>query len=200
MCFTFIGVPLQAIRIKDGMIYTETKLKSVWIIEPKVFDDERGYFFEAWNKADFVEHVGEVNFIQDNESKSSYGVLRGLHYQKGDYAQAKLVRVIKGRVLDVAVDLRRSSATFGQYVAVELSEQNKKQLFIPRGFAHGFLVLSEETIFTYKVDNFYSPKNEASIRWDDEEIAIRWDIAPEDVVTSEKDLKACSLKEAEVFD
>lgn len=182
------------------MIYTETKQKGVWIIEPKVFDDERGYFFEAWNKADFVEHVGEVNFIQDNESKSSYGVLRGLHYQKGDYAQAKLVRVIKGRVLDVAVDLRRSSATFGQYVAVELSEQNKKQLFIPRGFAHGFLVLSEEAIFTYKVDNFYSPKNEASIRWDDEEIAIRWDIAPEDVVTSEKDLKACGLKEAEVFD
>lgn len=182
------------------MTYTETKLKGVWILEPRVFDDERGYFFEAWNKADFVKHIGDVNFIQDNESKSSYGVLRGLHYQKGDYAQAKLVRVIKGKVLDVAVDLRKSSATFGQYVAVELSEENKKQLFIPRGFAHGFLVLSSEAVFTYKVDNTYSPTHEASIRWNDEEIAIRWDIDSKDVITSEKDLKACSLKEAEVFD
>ncbi len=126
------------------MTYTETELKGVWIIEPKVFNDDRGYFFA-------------INFVQDNESKSSYGVLRGLHYQKGDAAQAKLVRVIKGSVLDVAVDLRRSSPTFGKYVAVELSETNKRQLFIPRGFAHGFLVLSPEAVFCYKVDNVYAP-------------------------------------------
>lgn len=135
------------------MEYEETDIKGVWVLTPKVFNDNRGYFFEAWKKSDFEAHVGKVDFIQDNESKSSYGVLRGLHYQKGTYSQAKLVRVIKGKVLDVAVDLRKSSPTFGKHVMVELSEDNKRQLFIPRGFAHGFLVLSPEAIFTYKVDN-----------------------------------------------
>jgi len=129
------------------MEYIATELQGAFIIEPKVINDDRGYFFEAWKKEEFEKHVGKVDFIQDNESKSSYGVLRGLHYQKGDSSQAKLVRVVKGKVLDVAVDMRRSSPTFGKYVAVELSEENKRQLFVPRGFAHGFLVLSPEAIF-----------------------------------------------------
>ena len=182
------------------MKYTESKIKGVWIIEPKVFEDARGYFFEAWKQADFQKHVGSVDFIQDNESKSSFGVLRGLHYQKGECSQAKLVRVIKGQVLDVAVDLRKSSPTFSQYVSVELSEDNKRQLFIPRGFAHGFLVLSDEAIFTYKVDNPYAPAHEAGIRWDDETINVNWPIDKDKIVTSEKDLKACSLMNAELFD
>ena len=133
------------------MNYIKTDIEGVFIIEPKVFKDSRGYFMEAWKQEEFNEHVGKVSFIQDNESKSSFGVLRGLHYQKGELSQAKLVRVIKGRVLDVAVDIRKSSPTFGKHIMVELSEDNKRQLFIPRGFAHGFLVLSEEAIFTYKV-------------------------------------------------
>lgn len=183
------------------MEYIKTDIEGVWIIEPKVFNDARGYFFEAWKQADFEKHIGyHVNFIQDNESKSSYGVLRGLHYQKGEYSQAKLVRVIKGKVLDVAVDIRKSSPTFGKHVAVELSEDNKRQFFIPRGFAHGFLVLSDEAVFTYKVDNVYAPEYEAGIRWDDEEIGIKWPIAPKDVLTSDKDLKAMALKDAEIFE
>ena len=182
------------------MDYKETKIKGVFIIEPKVFQDARGYFMEAWKQAEFDEHVGRTVFIQDNESKSSYGVLRGLHYQKGDASQAKLVRVIKGKVLDVAVDIRKSSPTFGQHVMVELSEDNKRQFFIPRGFAHGFLVLSQEAIFTYKVDNAYAPQQEAGIRWDDPELAINWPIDKADVLTSEKDLQQPLLKEAELFD
>lgn len=182
------------------MNYSETQIKGVYIIEPKVFEDARGYFFEAWKQKEFEEHVGKVDFIQDNESKSSYGVLRGLHYQKGELSQAKLVRVIKGKVLDVAVDIRRSSPTFGQHVMVELSEENKRQFFIPRGFAHGFLVMSEEAIFTYKVDNVYAPQAEAGIRWNDPELAINWPIDPKDVLTSEKDLNAALLKDAVLFD
>lgn len=182
------------------MEFKETEISGVWVIEPKVFNDARGYFFEAWKKEEFEAHVGQVDFLQDNESKSSYGVLRGLHYQKGEFPQAKLVRVIKGKVLDVAVDIRKSSPTFGKHVMVELSEDNKRQLFIPRGFAHGFLVLSNEAIFTYKVDNVYAPQYEASIRWNDEDINIQWPIDPKDVQTSEKDLKACSLHEAALFD
>lgn len=182
------------------MKYLATKIPGVFIVEPRVFNDERGYFMEAWKEAEFNEHVGCVKFIQDNESKSSYGVLRGLHYQKGAYSQAKLVRVIKGRVLDVAVDIRRSSPTFGQHVMVELSEDNKRQFFIPRGFAHGFLVLSDEAIFTYKVDNPYAPQQEAGIRWNDPDLAIEWPIDPAAVQTSEKDLKQPLLKEAELFD
>lgn len=182
------------------MEYIETEIKGVWIIEPKVFKDSRGYFMEAWKRDEFESHVGKVNFVQDNESKSSFGVLRGLHYQKGEFSQAKLVRVIKGRVLDVAVDIRKSSPTFGKHVMVELSEDNKRQLFIPRGFAHGFLVLSDEAIFTYKVDNVYAPAHEASIRWNDETLGIEWPIAKNDVVTSEKDLKGKSLGDADLFE
>ena len=181
------------------MEYIKTEIDGVWIIQPKVFNDARGYFFEAWKKEEFEQHVGQVDFIQDNESKSSYGVLRGLHYQKGDCSQAKLVRVIKGRVVDVAVDIRRNSPTFGKYVMVELSDENKRQFFIPRGFAHGFLVLSDEAVFTYKVDNPYAPQSEASIRYDDPDIAINWPIDAKDILTSAKDLNALSLKEAELF-
>ena len=170
------------------------------MIEPRVFNDARGYFFEAWKQEEFNEHVGEVNFIQDNESKSSFGVLRGLHYQKGELSQAKLVRVIKGKVLDVAVDIRKSSPTFGKHVMVELSEDNKRQFFIPRGFAHGFLVLSDEAVFTYKVDNPYAPQAEAGIRWNDPELAIEWPLDPAQVLTSEKDLEQPLLKDAEVFE
>ena len=182
------------------MEYIETEIKGVFIIEPKVFKDARGYFMEAWKQAEFDEHVGKTVFIQDNESKSSYGVLRGLHYQKGDASQAKLVRVIKGKVLDVAVDIRKSSPTFGKHVIVELSEDNKRQFFIPRGFAHGFLVLSDEAIFTYKVDNPYAPQCDAGIRWNDPDLGIEWPIDPAKVQTSEKDLKQPLLKDAEVFD
>lgn len=182
------------------MEYIRTDIEGVFVIEPRVFNDARGYFFEAWKQEEFNEHVGEANFIQDNESKSSFGVLRGLHYQKGELSQAKLVRVIKGKVLDVAVDIRKSSPTFGKHVMVELSEDNKRQLFIPRGFAHGFLVLSDEAVFTYKVDNPYAPQAEAGIRWNDPELAIEWPIDPAQVLTSEKDLKQPLLKDAEVFE
>ena len=182
------------------MQYIKTSISGVYILEPKVFADKRGYFFEAWKQSDFEENIGKVEFIQDKESRWTYGVLRGLHYQKGEWSQAKLVRVIKGRVLDVAVDLRKSSPTFGKYVAVELSEDNKRQLFIPRGFAHGFVVLSDDAIFTYKVDNVYAPHSEASIRWNDETIGIDWHIDINDVVTSEKDLNGFSLADAETFE
>ena len=182
------------------MNFIEQKIKGVWVIEPKVFADSRGYFFEAFKQNEFDEHVGKVNFVQDNESKSSFGVLRGLHYQKGEWSQAKLVRVIKGEVLDVAVDIRKSSPTFGQHVAVVLSEENKRQLFIPRGFAHGFLVRSEEAIFTYKVDNVYAPQADAGIMYNDPQINIQWDIDFSKVLLSDKDQKHPLLKDAVVFD
>ncbi len=182
------------------MEFKKTNIEGVYIIEPKVFNDSRGYFFEAWKKAEFEANIGPVEFIQDNESKSSYGVLRGLHYQKGDFSQAKLVRVIKGKVLDVAVDIRKSSPTFGQHVMVELSDENKRQFFIPRGFAHGFLVLSDEAVFTYKVDNVYAPQAEAGIRWNDSDVGIQWPIDLDKVMTSEKDLIQPFLKDAELFD
>lgn len=182
------------------MQYHKTAIEGVYVLEPKVFNDARGYFFESFRQSDFDANIGgHTEFVQDNESKSSYGVLRGLHYQKGTDSQAKLVRVIKGKVLDVAVDIRKSSPTFGKYVMVELSEDNKKQFFIPRGFAHGFLVLSDEAIFTYKVDNKYAPQSEASIRYDDPDINIQWPIDAKDILTSEKDLNAKWLKDAEVF-
>ena len=182
------------------MEFKNTAIEGVYVIEPRVFNDARGYFFEAWKKQEFETHIGPVDFIQDNESKSSYGVLRGLHYQKGDFSQAKLVRVIKGRVLDVAVDIRRSSPTFGQHVMVELSDENKRQFFIPRGFAHGFLVLSDEAVFTYKVDNVYAPQSEAGICWNDPALGIEWPIDPKDVLTSEKDLRQPLLRDAELFE
>ena len=181
------------------MEYQKTDIEGVFLLKPRVFGDARGYFVETWKQADFDEHVGKVTFIQDNESKSSRGVLRGLHYQKGEWSQAKLVRVIKGRVLDVAVDIRKSSPTFGKHVMAELSDENKHQLFIPRGFAHGFLVLSDEAIFTYKVDNVYAPQAEAGIRWNDPALGIEWPIDPADVLTSEKDLKQPLLKDAWLF-
>lgn len=178
------------------MNYIQTEIDGVWVIEPKVFNDDRGYFMEAFKKEEFEKNIGQINFIQDNESKSTFGVLRGLHYQKGEFSQAKLVRVIKGKVLDVAVDLRQSSPTFGKYVSVELSEDNKRQFFIPRGFAHGFLVLSEEAIFTYKVDNGYAPQSEASIVYNDKDININWPIAEEQIIMSAKDKEAVNLKNA----
>lgn len=181
------------------MEYIKTAIEGVYVIEPKVFEDARGYFFEAWKQGEFVANIGKVDFVQDNESKSSFGVLRGLHYQRGEFSQAKLVRVISGRVLDVAVDLRRNSPTFGQHVMVELSGENKRQFFIPRGFAHGFLVLSDEAIFTYKVDNTYAPQAEASILWNDEQLSIDWPLGENQLLLSEKDKKAKPFSEAEYF-
>lgn len=182
------------------MKFTEQNIKGVWVIEPRVFTDDRGYFMESFSLQKFEEHIGKINFIQDNESKSSKGVLRGLHYQTGDYSQAKLVRAIKGAVLDVAVDIRKSSPTFGKYIAVELSEENKKQLFIPRGFAHGFLVLSDEAIFSYKVDNTYSPQHDASIKWNEPEFGIDWNFPVEELILSQKDKNGKPLPEAILFD
>ena len=180
------------------MNYIETEIPGVWIIEPKVFNDARGYFMEAFKQAEFEQNIGKVNFIQDNESCSSKGVLRGLHYQLAPYSQSKLVRVITGRVLDVAVDLRVGSPTFGKYVSVELSAENKRQFFIPQGFAHGFHVLSEEAIFTYKVDNPYMPSHERGLRFDDPTVGVDWEITDIKAVNlSEKDTKAPLLSEAE---
>ena len=182
------------------MNYIQTEINGVWLIEPKCFSDERGYFMEAFKKEEFEVNVGPVNFIQDNESKSSFGVLRGLHYQKGEYSQAKLVRVIKGEVLDVAVDLRKSSPTFGKHVSVVLSEDNKRQFFIPRGFAHGFAVLSEEAIFTYKVDNIYNPQAEASIIFNDETLGIDWPLTESQMLLSPKDKSGMPFKDAIFFE
>jgi len=182
------------------MNYVETEIKGVFVLEPRVFEDQRGYFMETYRAEDFDANVAPTVFVQDNESQSSYGVLRGLHYQKGEWSQAKLVRVIEGKVLDVAVDIRKSSPTFGKYVAVELSAENKRMLFIPRGFAHGFVVLSEKAVFTYKVDNKYMPSAEASIRYDDPTIGIKWPIASTDMILSPKDTNGASLHEAELFD
>ncbi len=181
------------------MNYIQTEIDGVWLIEPKVFSDERGYFMESFKKEEFESNIGSVNFVQENESKSSFGVLRGLHYQTGEYSQAKLVRVIKGEVLDVAVDLRQSSPTFGKYVSVLLSEQNKRQFFIPRGFAHGFAVLSEEAVFVYKVDNIYAPQCEVSILYNDETIAIDWPLAESQMILSPKDLCGLNFKNAAYF-
>jgi dTDP-4-dehydrorhamnose 3,5-epimerase len=182
------------------MDYVQTEIEGVWLIEPKIFVDSRGYFVETFKQKEFEATIGKVNFIQDNESKSSFGVLRGLHYQKGEFAQAKLVRVIKGKVLDVAIDLRRSSPSFGKHVSVELSEENKHQFFIPRGFAHGFLVLSDEVIFTYKVDNVYAPQMEASILYCDKELGINWSVAEFQLIISEKDKNAKAFSEAEYYE
>lgn len=181
------------------MTVTTTELEGVLIIDPEVHGDERGYFFESFNQREFDALVAPVRFVQDNESKSCFGVVRGLHYQKGASAQAKLLRVIRGRVLDVAVDLRKASKTFGKYVAVELSGENHRQLFIPRGFAHGFSTLSEEVVFTYKCDNFYDPSAECGIAWNDPAIGIDWGIPPGEVILSEKDRHRPTLKTAKDF-
>lgn len=182
------------------MEYISTAIEGVYLIKPRVFNDARGYFMEAFKQEEFDANVYPVRFVQDNESMSTYGVLRGLHYQKGEYSQAKLVRVIKGRVLDVAVDMRKSSPTFGKYVMAELSDENKMQFFIPRGFAHGFLVLSDEAVFTYKVDNAYAPQAEASVLFSDEQIGIEWPIPAEEMILSPKDLSAVAFSEAEYFE
>ncbi|MDD2595845.1 MAG: dTDP-4-dehydrorhamnose 3,5-epimerase [Bacteroidales bacterium] len=173
------------------MEYIKTAIDGPMIIEPKVFGDKRGYFFESFSLRDFEENVCPISFVQDNESFSAKkGVLRGLHFQKGEFAQAKLLRVVQGKVLDVAVDIRPGSSTLGQYVSVELSAENKRMFFIPRGFAHGFLVLEENTIFQYKCDNYYNPAAEGSYIWNDPTFAVAWGIDPCDVILSEKDSKA----------
>ncbi len=182
------------------MKIVKTDIEGVVIIEPKVFSDERGYFFESFSHKQFVEKVCKTTFVQDNESKSSYGVLRGLHFQKTPFAQSKLVRVVKGRVYDVAVDIRKGSPTFGKYVGVELTEENKRQFFIPRGFAHGFVVLSEEAVFQYKCDNYYAPNSEGAILWSDAKINIDWQIPFEDIILSEKDKNAPILTQIDLFD
>lgn len=174
----------------------QTSINGVVIIEPHVFNDSRGYFFESFNQREFEEKVCKTIFVQDNESKSSYGVIRGLHFQKPPLAQSKLVRVVKGAVLDVAVDIRKGSPTFGQHVAVELTEENHRQFFIPRGFAHGFSVLSEEVVFQYKCDNFYAPRYEGTVAWNDPDLGIDWRIPIDKAVLSEKDQKTPILNNA----
>ncbi len=178
-----------------------TEIPGVVIIRPRIFEDNRGYFFESWSERDFNEKVRPVHFVQDNESCSSYGVLRGLHFQKGAAAQSKLVRVLQGTVLDVAVDIRRGSPTYGRHVAVELSGENHLQFFIPRGFAHGFSVLSDKAVFQYKCDNFYAPQSEGAIAWDDPDLGIDWRIPADEALLSAKDSVHPRLRDAEdLFD
>ena len=175
------------------MTFIEQEIKGVWVIEPKRFGDMRGYFSEVFKLADFEAHIGHVGFVQDNESFSTRGVLRGLHFQRGEWSQAKLVRVSQGTVLDVVVDLRHGSPTWGRHLVVELSAETGRQLFIPKGFAHGFVVLSDAAQFQYKVDNIYAPQSEATLRFDDPELGIDWIIDRNDMILSDKDLKGLSL-------
>ena len=172
-----------------------TFIDGIMLIEPQIHSDSRGYFFESFNQKEFEEKVCKTTFVQDNESKSSFGVLRGLHFQKPPFAQSKLVRVVKGAVLDVAVDIRTGSPTFGQHVSIELTEDNYRQFFIPRGFAHGFSVLSEEVIFQYKCDNFYALQCEGAIAWNDPDLGIDWRIPADKIVLSEKDKQHSGLKD-----
>ena len=174
----------------------KTNISDVVILEPRVFGDERGYFFESFSQREFNEQVAEVTFVQDNESKSSYGVVRGLHYQLPPYTQAKLVRVVEGEVLDVVVDLRKNSATFGKHGAVVLSGENKRQFFIPKGFAHGFAVLSPQAVFQYKCDNFYAPQCEGALAWDDPVLKIDWKVPADKIILSGKDQHHERLEEA----
>ena len=176
----------------------KSDIEGVVIIEPRIFEDSRGYFFESFSEREFVEKVCNTRFVQDNESKSSYGVVRGLHFQLPPHAQSKLVRVVEGAVLDIAVDIRRGSPTFGKYVAVELSAENHRQLFIPRGFAHGFAVLSEEAVFQYKCDNYYAPQSEGAVVWDDPALGIDWGVPADKAILSEKDMKHPLLKDADI--
>ena len=169
------------------MNISETEIEGVVILEPRIFKDDRGYFYESFSQREFEEKVCQTTFVQDNQSMSVYGVVRGLHFQKPPYCQSKLVRCIKGAVLDVAVDIRKGSPTFGKYVAVELTEENHRQFFIPRGFAHGFAVLSDEAVFQYKCDNYYNKESEGAIAWDDATIGVDWRIPTENVILSEKD-------------
>ena len=179
----------------------KTDIEGVFILEPKVFNDARGYFFESYNERDFKNLIGDIKFVQDNESRSQYGVLRGLHFQKGEFSQAKLVRVVRGTVYDVAVDLRKSSPTFGKHVGVELSEENHRQFFIPRGFAHGFAVMSDIAVFQYKCDNLYSPSNEGAVLWNDPQLSIEWPVPADKIILSEKDKRHPLLKDVDcLFD
>lgn len=178
----------------------KSDIEGVVVIEPKLFEDSRGYFFESFSEREFREKVCDTHFVQDSESRSTYGVVRGLHFQRPPHAQAKLVRVVSGRVLDVAVDIRHGSPTFGRYVAVELSGENHRQVFIPRGFAHGFAVLSEEALFQYKSDNYYAPESEGAIAWDDATIGIDWQIPYDKIILSAKDTMSAPLAELpEIF-
>lgn len=179
----------------------KTEIEGLVIVEPRVFRDDRGYFYESFSQREFEEEVCRTTFVQDNQSMSSYGVVRGLHFQKPPFCQSKLVRCIKGAVLDVAVDIRKGSPTFGKYVAVELTEDNHRQFFVPRGFAHGFAVLSEVAVFQYKCDNYYNKESEGAIAWNDEQIAVDWRLPSEKVILSEKDKLSKPLAEAEyLFD
>ncbi len=179
----------------------KTDIDGVVIIEPRIFNDERGYFYESFSQREFEEKVCRITFVQDNQSKSSYGVVRGLHFQKPPYSQSKLVRCIKGRVLDVAVDIRKGSPTFGRHVAVELTEDNHRQFFVPRGFAHGFAVLSDEAVFQYKCDNFYCKESEGAVAWNDPELSIDWRIPADKVILSEKDKLSKNVADADfLFD
>lgn len=175
----------------------KTAIEGVFILEPRLFEDARGYFFESFNQREFEEKVGKTVFVQDNESKSTYGVVRGLHIQKPPYTQSKLVRVVKGAVLDVVVDVRKGSPTFGQHVAVELTGENHRQFFIPKGFLHGFSVLSEEVVFQYKCDDFYAPASEGAVAWDDPDLGIDWRIPADKVILSEKDKHHPRLKDVD---
>ena len=177
------------------MKFIKTAISGVFILEPAVYGDHRGYFIESFNLEKFEENIYPINFVQDNESKSSKGVIRGLHFQKPPYAQAKLVRCIEGCVIDVAVDIRIGSPTYGKHVSVELSGENKRQLFVPRGFAHGFSVLSENAVFAYKVDNRYAPESDSGIRYDDQELNINWGLTEEEVQFSEKDKNLSFFKD-----
>lgn len=179
----------------------KTEIEGLLIVEPRIFRDDRGYFYESFSQREFEEEVCRTTFVQDNQSMSSYGVVRGLHFQKPPFCQSKLVRCIKGAVLDVAVDIRKGSPTFGKYVAVELTEDNHRQFFVPRGFAHGFAVLSEVAVFQYKCDNYYNKESEGAIAWNDEQIAVDWRLPSEKVILSEKDKLSKPLAEAEfLFD
>jgi dTDP-4-dehydrorhamnose 3,5-epimerase len=182
------------------MNIVETEIEGVVIVEPRLFEDGRGYFFESFSKKKFDAKVRPVDFVQDNESRSCYGVIRGLHYQMPPFAQSKLVRAVRGRILDVAVDIRKGSPTFGRHVAVELTSDNHRQLFVPRGFAHGFSVLSEEAVVQYKCDNYYSPQHEGSIAFDDPQLAIEWLVEASRLVISEKDRRHPRLMDAKLFD
>lgn len=179
------------------MEVTRTAIEGVYIIEPKVFGDDRGYFFESWSEREFNEKIGTVHFVQDNESRSCYGVVRGLHFQKGVHAQSKLVRCVEGKVLDVAVDIRKGSPTYGKWVSVELSAENHRQFFLPKGMAHGFAVLSPNAVFQYKCDSFYAPESEGAIAWDDPDLAIDWKVPADKVILSAKDKCHPQLKDLE---
>ncbi len=192
----FLLLTLYPLPLHTLMNIIKTEIEGVLIIEPKIFIDNRGYFLESFSQQDFFNHVDDTRFVQDNESQSMYGVLRGLHFQRSPYAQAKLVRVIKGVILDVAVDIRKNSPTFGKYVSTELSEENKLQMYIPQGFAHGFVVLANDTIVQYKCYNYYHPEAEGSVRWNDPTLNIDWKIPHADIILSEKDKKSPLLGES----